>query len=115
MDNIIVVGDRVLIKQSREKNKTKTGLYLPPGYSTKEEIQTGYIVKVGPGYPIPQSEEEDWKPRSEYSGVRYIPLQAQEGDLAVYLQKSAVEVIINEEKYFIVPQHAILLLQREND
>jgi chaperonin GroES len=42
-------------------------------------------------------------------------LRFQVGDLAVYLQKSAVEVIINEEKYFIVPQHAILLLQREEE
>jgi len=114
LQHLIVVGDRVLIKPRLESTKTKSGLFLPPGYSEKEEVQTGFIVKVGPGYPIPSSldeSEQSWKPTEEK--IKYIPLQAQVGDLAIFLQKGAIEIIYNEEKYFIVPQHSILLLVRD--
>ncbi|PLW94048.1 MAG: chaperonin [Marinilabiliales bacterium] len=115
VSNIIVVGDRVLIKPKKESEQTKSGLYLPPGYASKEQINTGYVIKVGPGYAIPSHEEDEpWK-SSEQDNVKYIPLQAQEGDLAIFLRKNAIEVMIGEEKYFIVPQNAILLLEREED
>jgi chaperonin GroES len=111
---LIVVGDRVLIKPKSMTDKTKTGLYLPPGVLEKEQIQSGYIIKVGPGYPIPASdgEAESWK---EEEKIKYIPLQAREGDLAIFLQKNSYEVIYESEKYFIVPQSAILLLEREEE
>lgn len=114
--NLFVVGDRVLIKPKRISNKTKGGLLLPPGYQEKEEIQTGYIVKCGPGYPIPvpaTDESESWKNTNDE--IRYIPLQAKEGDLAIFLQKGAIEILVNDEKYFIVSQHSILLLERDEE
>lgn len=115
LKKIIVVGDRVLIKPKKQTDKTASGLYLPPGVQEKEKIQSGYIIKVGPGYPIPTpaDEEERWKGKEEM--VKYLPLQAQEGDLAIFLQKGAVEVIYESEKYFIVPQASILMLEREED
>ena len=100
LEKLIVVGDRVLIKPKMEDTKTNSGLFLPPGYKEKEEIQSGYVVKVGPGFPIPVS-------------INYIPLQALPGDLAIFLKKGAVEIHYHNEKYFIVPQHSILLLERE--
>lgn len=114
--HLVVVGDRVLIKPKKISNKTKAGLYLPPGYQEKEEIQTGYVVKCGPGYPIPAPSDEDhepWKPAD--GGVKYIPLQAKKGDLAIFMQKGAIEIMLNDEKYFIVPQHSILLLERDEE
>lgn len=114
LKNLIVVGDRVLIKPVKEAQQTDSGIYLPPGVQEKEKVQSGYIVKAGPGYPIPHAmEDEDWKPEEEK--VKYIPLQAKEGDLAIFLQKGAFEVIYNKEKYFIVPQSSILMLEREED
>ncbi len=115
LDRLVVVGDRVLIKPKTLNNKTKSGLFLPPGYKEREEIRTGYVIKVGPGYPIPASneEEEPWK-RNEES-IRYIPLQAREGDLAIFLQKGAIEIVYDDEKYFIVPQQSILLLERDEE
>lgn len=114
LDHLIVIGDRVLIKPRKISNKSKAGLFLPPGYQEKEEIHTGFIVKCGPGYPIPgnfDDPDEAWKkPNQE---IRYIPLQAKEGDLAIFMQKAAIEIIFNEEKYFIVPQNSILLLERD--
>jgi co-chaperonin GroES (HSP10) len=117
MDKLIVVGDRVLIKPKTESNKTRGGLLLPPGYKEKEEIQSGYVVKTGPGYPIPMPSDEmdePWKHKSKEDAVSYIPLQAFVGDLAIFLKKGAVEIQYQNEKYFIVPQHSILLLERDD-
>lgn len=115
LKKLIVVGDRVLIKPKKETEKTDSGIFLPPGVKEKERVQSGYIVKAGPGYPIPHAleEDEEWKP--EEDKVKYIPLQAKEGDLALFLQKGAFEVLYNKEKYFIVPQSSILMLEREED
>ena len=113
-EKIIVVGDRVLIKPEDAANKTNTGLYLPPGVQEKEKVQGGYVFKVGPGYAIgsPSEDDEPWK---EQKTVKYIPLQAKEGDYAVYLRKDAVEVEIEKQKFVIVPQAAILMLYRDED
>ena len=47
--------------------------------------------------------------------VKYMPLEAVAGDLAVYLQRNAWEIEFNKEKYVIVPHQAILLLVRDED
>jgi chaperonin GroES len=116
LKNLFVVGDRVLIKPRKISNKSKGGLFLPPGYQEKEELLTGYIVKCGPGYPVSVASEdpdEVWKRNIE--PIKYIPLQTKEGDLAIFLQKAAIEIIFNEEKYFIVPQSSILLFERDEE
>jgi len=112
---LIVVGDRVLIKPKKQSEKTNSGLFLPPGVREKDKIQSGYIIKTGPGYPLPLPSDEDdmWKGKEEQ--IKYLPLQAEEGDLAIFLQKGAVEVMYEGEKYFIVPQASILMLEREED
>ena len=115
LKKLIVVGDRVLIKPTKQSDKTASGLYLPPGVQEKEKIQSGYVIKVGPGYPLPLPADEDdmWKGKEEQ--VKYLPLQAQEGDLAIFLQKGAIEVMYEDEKYYIVPQASILMLEREEE
>ena len=114
LQNIIIIGDKILLKPTSNQEKTKSGLLLPPGLKEKEKVQTGYIIKCGPGYPLPpvyDYEEEPWKEEE----VQYIPLQADEGDLALYLQKDAIEINYDGEKLFIVPQNSILMLIREED
>lgn len=113
--NLIVVGDRVLIKPKEHSEKTNSGLFLPPGVQEKEKIQTGYIIKVGPGYPVPSSTDGDESWKSMEDQVKYIPLQAKDGDLAIFLQKGAIEVIYNDIKYYIVAQSSILMLEREEE
>lgn len=111
---LIVIGDRVLIKPTTPSEKTESGLYLPPGVQEKEKVQQGYVVKTGPGYAIPMPmEDEPWK--SEEDQVKYVPLQAREGDLAIFLLSAATEIVYENVKYFIVPQSAILMLEREED
>ncbi|MFZ5939995.1 MAG: co-chaperone GroES [Bacteroidota bacterium] len=113
LKKFIVVGDRVLIKPKAQQDRTKAGLYLPPGVQEKEKIHSGYVLKVGPGYPIPAvtDSDEPWKNKADE--VKYVPLQPREGDLAVYLQKSGYEIEFNNEKYVIIPHSAILLLIRD--
>ena len=92
IDKFLMVGDKVLIKPKNPQSQTKSGLYLPPTVQ-QEKIQSGYIIKVGPGFPLPS--------------------QAHEGDLAVFLQNAAYEINFNEEKFLIVPHSAILMLVRD--
>ncbi|WP_020606547.1 co-chaperone GroES [Spirosoma spitsbergense] len=111
LKRLIVVGDRVLIKPKDPSDRTSSGLYLPPTVQEKEEIRSGYVIKVGPGYPIPNpTEDEPWKETEEK--VKYMPLQAQEGDVALYLQRNAIELQYEGEQYVIVPQGSILMLER---
>lgn len=115
LGKLIIIGDRILIKPRSQEDKTRSGLYLPPGVREKEKVQSGFVMKVGPGYPIPlpADESESWKEPAEK--VKYIPLQAQVGDLAIFLQKEAYEVLYEGEKYYIVSQNSILMVERDED
>ena len=111
---IIVIGDRVLIRPDESAEKSPAGLYLPPTVREKEDVWGGVVVEVGPGLPVsdPNSvEEEPWK--TEIENVRYIPPQAETGDYALFLKKASVEINVEENKYLIVPQAAILVIIRE--
>lgn len=112
--SLIVVGDRVLIRPKSPKDRSHSGLYLPPTVTEKEQVRTGYVIKVGPGYPIPSAmDDEPWKEAEE--NMKYMPLQAKEGDLAIYLQRNAIELEYDGGKYVIVPQASILMLDRTED
>jgi co-chaperonin GroES (HSP10) len=114
LKRLIIVGDRVLIKPKDPSDRTVSGLYLPPTVQEKEQVQSGYVIKVGPGYPIPSSgEDEPWKETEEK--VKYMPLQALEGDLAIYIQRNAIDLEYEGQKYVIVPQASILMLERSED
>jgi co-chaperonin GroES (HSP10) len=111
---LIVIGDRVLIRPAKPNERTETGLFLPPGVQEREKVQQGYVIKTGPGYAIPLPvEEESWKSSDEQ--VKYVPLQTKEGDLAIFLLSGATEVLYENDKYYIVPQSAILMLEREEE
>jgi len=112
IEKFIVVGDRLLIKPKTPQERTKSGLFLPPGVQEKEKIQSGYVLKAGPGYPIPNITDSD-EPWKNTENVKYIPLQARVGDEVVYLQNAGFEIEFNKEKYVIVPHSSILLIIRD--
>lgn len=114
IEKFLMVGDRVLIKPKNPQNQTRSGLYLPPTVQESDKIQSGYIIKTGPGYPLPSQVEESevWKKKKE-ENVQYLPLQAHEGDLAIYLQSAGYEIKFNDETYIIIPHSAILMLIRD--
>jgi co-chaperonin GroES (HSP10) len=112
---LIVVGDRVLVKVEEGEERTKVGLYLPTTALETQAVQGGTIMATGPGQPMPSFEsasgEEPWKePTRE---LRYVPMQARRGDYALFFRKAAVEITFENERYLVVPQAAILALVRE--
>ncbi len=112
--NLIIVGDRVLVDVDARAERTSTGLYLPPTVKEKEKVQAGYVVKVGPGYPVHDPNavlEEPWS-QSTRQDLKYVPLQAVEGDYAIFLRDAAIEIEFEGKKYLIVPHSAILALVR---
>ena len=110
---LIVVGDRVLILPDEDQDRTDTGLYLPQGVKEREKVQSGTIVKTGPGYPVPDASSlgaEPWQaPKTDN---RYFPLQAKEGDHCIFLKNESIEIEFEKKKYVIVPHSAILALLR---
>ena len=113
LEKIIMIGDKVLVKPKNPNQQTTSGLYLPAAVLDKENIQAGYIIKVGPGFAIPaiNDEVEPWKEKNE--STKYIPLQAKVGDLAIYLAKSGYEIEFKGEKYIILSHSVIVMTVRE--
>ena len=113
---LIVVGDRVLIQPEEGEDRSKVGLYLPATAMDSQAVQGGIVVATGPGNAVSAPTElsdEPWKIGSPEP--RYVPLQAELGDYAVFFRKAAVEITFEGEHYLVVPQAAILTLVREED
>ena len=92
---VIVVGDRVLIRPDEGEKKSAAGLYLPASVLEKQDVRGGVVVEVGPGIPLGNPDaniEEPW--RQEDKKVKYIPPQAELGDYALYLNKAAIEICL---------------------
>ena len=110
---LIIIGDRVLILPDDGRNKTEVGLYLPQGVYEKEKVQSGTIIKVGPGYPIPDLstlEDEPWQTPKFKN--KYFPLQAKTGDYCFFLRSSGIEIEFEGKKYIVVPHSAVLVVLR---
>ena len=113
--NILVVGDRVLIRVESGETKSPAGLYLPSSVLEKQEVRGGMVVEVGPGIPLGSpgdAIDEPWKDND--TEIKYIPTQAEIGDYALFLSKASIEIRIEEKDYLIVPQSAILILIRDD-
>ncbi|PSR01948.1 MAG: chaperonin [Bacteroidetes bacterium QS_8_68_28] len=112
MSELIVVGNRVLVRLEEGEQKTESGLLVPASVAEQEKVRGGRVVRCGPGHVMPNpeySEGEVWK---ENSQVRYLPLQTEAGDYAFFLQDKAVEIQYEGDDYLIVPHGAILALVR---
>lgn len=112
LEQLVVMGDKVLIKPKFPQEKTQSGLYLPPTVIDKEQVSLGYVIKTGPGYAVPAMNDYD-EPWQKKEKVKYVPLQCKRGDLAVYQRINAIEIQFNSEKYFIVSASAILMCVRD--
>ena len=91
INKFLMIGDKVLIKPKNPQSQTKTGLYLPPSVQEKEKIQSGYVIKTGPGYALP----------------------AQEQDLEVWEKKNKDEVIFLHLIYTSVRMRCVTFLYRQ--
>ncbi len=114
---IVLVGDKVLVLPDKNQERTEHGLYLPPGVKDREKVQGGIVVQSGPGYAIANPnyiDQEPWS-TSPREPVKYIPLQVEAGDYALFLRDQSVEIEFEREKYFIISQSSILMLVRHTD
>ena len=112
---ILVVGDHIMVRPEEGKDRTRSGLYLPQTVRDADQVMAGWVVEVGPGLAFPDPadlSEEPWKRRERRA--KYIPPQSQEGDLAIFMRKAAVEITFDDVKYLIVPNAAVLALVRED-
>ena len=115
---LIVVGDRVLVKIEDGEERTNVGLYLPPTAVDNQAVQSGVIVATGPGLPLPAPDsgagDEPWRVTSSRE-TRFVPMQAKVGDYALFFRKAAVEITFEHERFLVVPQAAILALVRDDE
>jgi len=113
---LLVVGDRVLVRLEEGEERTNVGLYLPPTAIDSQAVQGGTIVATGPGLPMPSldvNSDEPWRTASRET--RFVPMQAKRGDFALFFRKAAVEITFEGSRYLVVPQTAILALVRDDD
>lgn len=111
--NLIVLGDRVLVRPS-EDVRTHSGLFLPQGLHASEGVRSGRVIARGPGVSMPpllsEDVDEPWKEtRPE---ARYMPMQVEVGDFALFFKKASVELRYEGVNYLVVPQSAILIVVR---
>src|SRR4051812_15583215 len=112
--DLLVVGDRVLVRLEEGEERTNVGLYLPPTAIDSQAVQGGTIVATGPGLPMPSldaNSDEPW--RTATRETRFVPMQAKRGDFALFFRKAAVEITFEGSRYLVVPQTAILALVRD--
>lgn len=101
----------MLITPEEGEERTNVGLYLPATALESRQVQGGKIVATGPGTPMTEPasmDDEPWKIR--LPDVKYLPMQAQVGDYALFFRKAAVEITFEGKNYLVVPQAAILIL-----
>lgn len=110
---LVVVGDRVLIEPEDGEERSNVGLYLPASAVENQAVQTGRVVATGPGTPISAPTELDEEPwRISGGEAKFLPVQAEVGDYAIFFRRAAVEITFEKQKYLVVPQAAILVLIR---
>ena len=115
-EELILIGDRVLVEPEEGDDRTESGLYLPQGVKEKEKVHIGKIIKTGPGYPVPDAsglEQEAWlEPKRQ---DKYFPLQAKVGDSCIFLRDQGIEIQFKRKKYIVVPHSAILVIMRKKN
>lgn len=115
---LVVVGDRVLVRLEDGEERSKVGLYLPATAIDSQAVLAGEIVATGPGTPLPNlgdHPDEPWRVGAARPAGKFVPMQARVGDLAMFFRKAAVEVTFEGERYLMVPQAALLALVRDAD
>lgn len=116
MQELVVVGDRVLVEPEEGEERTRVGLYLPQSALEARQVQGGRVTALGPGIPVARldgEEDEPWK--SVRREPRYLPMQARVGDYAIFFRKAGVDITFAGRRYFVVPHDAILVLVRDSE
>lgn len=85
------LGDRVVLKQMKAEETTKSGLVLPG--NAQEKPQQAEVIAVGPGGIVDGKEVE---------------MQVSVGDIVIYSKYSGTEVKLDEDEFIVVRQNDIV-------
>ena len=88
---LVPLSDRVVLKQLKAEEKTKSGIILAS--AAQEKPQEAEVIAVGPGGVVDGKE---------------ITMQVKVGDKVIYSKYSGTEVELDNEKYVVVKQNDIL-------
>ncbi len=94
---LIPLGDRIVVKQSKQEEVRASGLVIPD--TAREKPQMGEVIAVGPG-------------RVDDNGKR-VPIDVKNGDRVLYAKYSGQEVPRgvfgnDDEEYMILKENDIL-------
>jgi chaperonin GroES len=93
---VVPLGDRVVVKQSRQEEVRASGLVIPD--TAREKPQLGEVIAVGPG-------------KLDDNGKR-VPIDLKAGDRVLYAKYSGQDVprgvFSDEEDYMILKESDIL-------
>ena len=90
---LVPLGDRVVLKELKAEETTKSGIVLPG--KAQEKPQQAEVVAVGPGTV------EDGKE---------VKMEVSVGDQVIYSKYSGTDVKLDDEEYIIVKQSDILAI-----
>jgi len=89
--NLKPLNDRVVLKQLKAEEKTKSGIVLPG--QAQEKPQEAEVVAVGPGGNVDGKE---------------VTMQVVVGDKVIYSKYAGTEVKLDGVEYIVVKQNDIL-------
>ena len=85
------LADRILVRPSEEKEKTKGGILLPD--TAKEKPQEGEVVAVGEGKRTDEG--------------KMMPLSVKAGNKVLYGKYSGTEITVDDKEYLIIREDDI--------
>jgi chaperonin GroES len=94
--NLTPIGDRVVVKQDPEEQKTKSGIVLPD--SAKEKPSEGTVVAIGTGRILDNGQK--------------VPHEVKVGDKVIYSKYGGTEVKIEGEEFVILSEKDILAIKK---
>lgn len=96
-NNIVPMGDRILVKpmSPEDTKKTKSGIIIPDTVS-KERPEQGKVIAVGAG-------------RTNDDG-KVIPMRVKAGDMVLFSKYGPDEIKVEGEEYVILKEENILAI-----
>ena len=88
---LVPLGDRVVLKELKAEETTKSGIVLPG--QAQEKPQQAEVIAVGPGGVVDGKE---------------VKMEVKTGDKVIYSKYAGTEVKLDGEEYIIVKQNDIL-------
>ncbi len=90
---LVPLGDKVVLKQLKAEETTKSGIVLPG--QAQEKPQQAEVIAVGPGGIVDGKE---------------VKMQVKVGDKVIYSKYAGTEVKLENEEYVVVKQNDIVAI-----